>query len=169
MKNSSLDAEPPSKFTREKEVRKNGNLNQLILSLKNEKIKSKYESHEKNIEKRVILDFQDYIFDLAYLKTNNGFTEEISATTKSVTFKNNLDTNPNQIASGFNYSQRISTTEITDKKPSNFYTITSSYYFTPQVREENKKEELSPQFREQEIKEPIYVLHNLDEEPKQES
>ena len=33
---------------------------------------------------------------------------------------------------------------------------------------ENKKENISAQSREQEVKEPTYILHNFDEEPEKE-
>lgn len=168
MKNS-LDAEPPSKLVRAKEVNVNkGNSNQLILLLKDEKHKSKPVNSGKNLEKNITLNSQDYIFDSDYIKTNNGFVETISTTVKSLSFTNTLDINLNHIISDNNYWKNKSNTEFTDKKLTNFYTTNSSYYFAPQIREKEKKEDLSSQFREQEIKEATYVLHNFDEEPEKE-
>jgi hypothetical protein len=171
MKNSSLDAEPPSKFVREKEVsrKRNINLNQLILTIDSNKIKSNPQKREKNLEKQVRIKFQDYTADENYLKTNNNSIEEISKTSKAISFTSTLDMNPNDINSEFNYAhKKTSTTEITEKKPLSFYEMTSSYSFMPYMKKEDKKEDIYAQSREQEVKEPAYVLHNFDEEPEKE-
>lgn len=164
----SLDAEPPS-IVRTKEVSmKKGNLNQLILLLKNEKHKSKSvdSGREKNLENNIRLNSQDYVFDSEYLKTNNGFSEAVSVTVKSLSFTGNLDSNPNQIIQDNTYLKNRSDIELADKKKyTNFYEMKPSYSFVPKVNEEAKKTDLSSQYKEQDNKEILYTLYQDDEEP----
>jgi hypothetical protein len=166
MKNSSLDAEPPS-IAGEKEVnRKKGNHNQLILLLKNEKVKGKQIDPVKNLEKQIRLDFQDYVFDSSYLKTNNGFAEETSTTAKTIAFTSALNINLNQIISDNNYWRNKNDTYFIDKKKSaDFYEKKSSYSFASPVNEEVKKENLSAQYKEQDNQEILYTLYLAEEEP----
>lgn len=171
MEKLSLDAEPPSKFRGEKEVnkKKNGNLHQLILSLKGEKNRNRNINSRKNLEKQVRLNWQDYVFDIDYLKNNNSLVEEtLTSRTNVVIFTSALDRNKNQVISQFNYSQNRNNTGIRERKLLTSYEINSPYSFTPQIKEEEKKEDLSTQSKEQETKEASYILHNFEEETKQE-
>jgi hypothetical protein len=170
MKNSSLDAEPPSKFAREKEVNKKRNetFSPLVVFLGTEKSKNKITDYI-NLEGKVISDRQKQNFDVSYLINEESFSEDnLTLTSKNIEFINK-NISSNNILLSSHYAQNENNTEFTRKDVSRFYDMTSPYSFIPKIKEENKKEELSPQFREQEIKEPTYVLHNLDEEPKQES
>jgi hypothetical protein len=169
MKNS-LDSEPPSKFSREKEVsrKRNIDLNQIIVSIKNNKNKYNSIRTGKNFEKQVRLKLQDYTFNENYLNINKNSIEDISSTIKSLSFASTLDKNLDNIASELNYTQKRNNTNFTERKISDFYEMNSSYSFTPKIREENMREESLYQSKEQETKETTYILHNFDEESEKE-
>lgn len=168
MKNS-LDSEPPS-IVRIKEVsrKRNTNLNQLILSTKSDKNKDNSIRTGKSLEKQVRLKFQDYRLDENYMRKNNDSMEDISSTTKKLSFISALDTDSKNIISDFNYFQKINNISHTERKPSSFYEMNSSYSFIPKIIEEDRMDDSSYKPKEQETKETIYVLNNFDEEPKKE-
>jgi hypothetical protein len=163
----SLDLEPPS--IREKQVNiKKGNINQLILLLKNEKHKSKIvdSGSGKNLETNIRLNSQDYVFDSDYLKTSSRFSEAVSVTTKSLSFTGNFDSNSNQIIQDNNYLKNKNDTYFIDKKKStDFYEKRSSYSTISNIKEEEKKGDLSVQYKEQDNQEILYTLYLAEEDP----
>jgi len=172
MKNSSLGVEPPSKFDGKKEVygKRNKPFSSLIVSLENTKNKNRSINSVKNIEKKVIFESQMYNLDINYLKNGEGFAEgNFTSTNKSVEFTKVFDTNFNKILSEFNYKQTTNDNEFVGKKVSKFYDMNSSYFFTPQIREEYKKDNLYNPPEEQKTKEISYPIYNFDEATKQEN
>ena len=168
----SLDDKPPSKFEGKKEVNKKKSepLHQLIFSLKNGKNKIKSTNSRKNLEEQIKSDWKKYTFNAEYLKTSSNFSERNStATAKTVEFTNVIDINQNQITSDFNYGQKRSDTEFSEKKFSNFYEMSSSYHFVPEVRAENKKEDSYEQPKEEESEEIPYMVYAFEEEGEQDS
>lgn len=172
MEKLSLDSEPPSKFVEKKEVnkKKNGTNYPLIILLKNDRSKIRIITSAKNLEKKVISERQKNIIDVDYLK-NDGYTveENLTTTNQSIEFTKTSSTHPNQIIPDFHYGQKMNNIEFKEKNISTFYNITSSYSFIPQIKEENKREDLSEQSKEQETKETPYLVYNFDEETKQEN
>jgi hypothetical protein len=172
MINLSLDDEPPSKFEGKKEVNKKKSepLHQLIFSLRNRKNKIKFTSSRKNLEEQIKSDLAKYIFDAEYLKTSENYPESNSTPTVNVIeFTNVLTTNQNQIIPDFNYGEKKSSTEFSEKKFSNFYEMKSSYYFAPETIRENKKEDSYEQPKEEDSEEIPYMVYAFEEEGEQES
>lgn len=162
----SLDAEPPSKFEGKKEVnrKKNGTIPQLIIFLRTNKNKT---GVIKNLEKKVIANGQKNIINTDYLKNEEIYTENNSTlTNNSIEFTN---TNSSRAMLNSYYIQKEKNTEFTRKDFSKFYDMNFSYSFIPQIKEENKKEDLSAQSKEQETKEIQYAIYNFDEEAAQEN
>jgi len=167
----SLDDEPPSKFEGKKEVNKKKSepLHQLIFSLRNRKNKIKFTSSRKNLEEQIKSDLAKYIFDAEYFKTSENYPESNSTPTVNVIeFANVLATNQNQIIPDFNYGEKKSDTGFSEKKFSNFYEIKSSYYFAPEIRRENKKEDSYEPQKEEESEEIPYMVYAFEEEGEQE-
>lgn len=174
MKNSSLGVEPPSKFDgKKKEVygkNRNRAFSSLSVSLEDDKNKNRSINSAKNIEKKVIFESQMYNLDINYLKNSERFAEGNSTSTnKSVEFTRVFNTNFNQIISEFNYEQITNDEEFAGKKISKFYDMNSSYFFTPKVREEYKKDNLYNPPEEQKTKEISYPIYDFDEATKQEN
>lgn len=169
----SLDNEPPSKFEGKKEVskKKSEPLHQLIFSLRNRKNKIKFTNSRKNLEEQIKSDWAKYIFDTEYFKTSENYLGSNSTPTVNVVeFTNILDTNQNQIMPDFHYGQKKSNTDFAEKKVSGFYEMSSSYSFTPQIKEENKRVDSYDQPKEQESEEiPLYTLYNFEEQAEQEN
>jgi hypothetical protein len=171
MENSALDIEPPSKFGGKKEVnkKKNGNNYPLIILLKNDRGKNKIIASARNLEKKVIYERQKNIIDCDYLKNDEYAVEEnLTLTNKSVEFTKTSGSHFSQIIPDFHYEQKINNTDFTEKKPSNFYSMNSQYSFIPPIKEENKKEDLPAQIKE-ESKEIQYAIYNFDEAAAQQS
>jgi hypothetical protein len=161
----SLDAEPPSKFDGKKEVnrKKNGTIPQLIIFLRTNK-----NNITKNLEKKVIADGKNNIINFDYTKNETTYSEENLTSTNKIEFVNtNLSINQAMLNS--HYMQKENNFDFTRKDISKLYNMNSSYSFIPHIKEENKKEDLSVQSKEQESKEIQYPLYNFDEELTQEN
>lgn len=168
MINSSLDIEPPSKFEGKKEVKgKNKNLPHLIISLGSEKNKSKSADVGKNLEKEVVFNWQKNNFDVDYLKKEESYLEgSLNLTNKVISFsKSNMTSN--QIILSSNYIKKEDNISSTDKKPSISYDMSSTYSFILPIKEENKKDYMPYESKEQDKKEIIYPVYNFDEETKE--
>jgi hypothetical protein len=171
MKNLSLDAEPPSKFDGKKEVKrkKNETLPHLVILLGNEKIRNKTNNSTKNLENEIKKNFQKYFFNSDYLKKEGGSIEGNLTSTKNIIEFTNTNTAFNQTILDSHYAEKVNNVGFKERKSSNFYEMNTFYSFTPKIREEDKKEDLSTLPKEQESKEISYTLYNFDEETEQEN
>jgi len=164
MKNSSLGAEPPSKFDGKKEVKKkNGNLPRLIVLLKNEKSKNKHVNSAKNLEEKTKTESKKYSFNINYLKNEENFIEENSTPTNEVLEFTSSNINLNQDVLNFYFRQEKTDFITPNETFSEVYEMSSNYSFIQETRGEEKKES-SYVPKEQETKEISYAIYDFDEE-----
>ena len=165
-----LDAEPPSRFEGKKEVKgKNKNLPHLIVSLRNEKNKSKSANVGKSLEKEVVFNWQKNSFDFNYFKKEESYMENnLTLTAKEISFsKPNMTSDPAML--NFHYIGKEENVSSTDKKPQGFYSMNSPYSFMLPIKEENKKDYMPYESKEQDKKEIVYPVYNFDEKTTEET
>jgi len=154
MKNSGLDDEPPSTSEGKKEVnakKRNDTNPPLVVFLTNKKNK------KNSLEKKLIPKNKS---EMDYIPVEGEFADSnLTLTNEIINFKNTSIDSAQLILSSY-YSQRLTNINIAGRKQSaEFYAMNSSYSFIPQIKEENKKEDLPtlPKEREDE-KENAYTL-----------
>jgi hypothetical protein len=158
MKNLLEEPEPRLKLEGKKEVnrKKNKNLSQLIVYLKNEKDKNKQTLYVKAIEEEIKTEIK-------YLGNNSTQTKKVFGLT------NTLDIDEKQLVFGFQYNPMKENFGFSEKKPKEFYEIGSSYSFMPRIKEEKREEEQLLESKKQEEKETTYLMYNPDEESEEEN
>lgn len=163
MKNSGLDSEPPSKFEGKKEVKKkNGTLPQLIVSLRNEKNNNRSANIAKNLEKEVISNWERNIFDIGYLKNEEGYVENNFTLTNNVILFAKPNITSNRAILESHYSQRLNNINFTENNSQKFYE--RNPYYSIQKSKEEKKDNFSIQSKEQIEKETFYLMYGPDED-----
>ena len=166
MKNSGLDDEPPSTSEGKKEVnekKRNDTNPQVVVFLTSNKNKKNKKS---SLEKKLMPKNKSEISEMDYIPAEGEFADSnLTLNKEIINFKNASIDSALLILNSY-YSQKLTSMDIAGRKQSTeFYAMNSSYSFIPQIKEENKKEELpnQPKDSEESAYALMYVPENEEE------
>jgi D-alanine-D-alanine ligase len=166
MKDSNIDNEPPPRQLIKKEGDnkiRNGNFQNLIVSLKNEKNKERTIGPVADLENYVRPDWWRFIFNANYLKTDGDVVDDTSITKQEIDkFIEIASLKKESAILDLCCGQGRHTLELAGRGFQRVYGLDSSAYLIQRAKKQAKKESIFANFREGDARKIPYSSDSFD-------